>query len=142
MFTAHPYLNFPGTTEEAFRFYQSVFGGEFLTLIRFKDTTEVTNVPENEQHKLMHIALPLGKGGVILMGTDVLDSMCHSLVPGNQISLTLTPDSQAEAQRLFEGLSVGGKVSVPLEPSSWGTIFGMLTDAYGIQWMIDYTPES
>lgn len=142
MFTAHPYLNFPGTTEKAFNFYKTVFGGDFLALLRYKDTAEATHVSANEQDKLMHIALPLGKGGVILMGTDVLDSMCHTLNPGNQISLTLTPDSQTEAQRLFEGLSVGGTVSVPLEPSSWGTIFGMLTDAYGIQWMIDYTPQA
>lgn len=137
MATLNPYLNFAGNTEEAFNFYKSVFGGEFITLQRFKDTPHGGNVPEHEKNKIMHVALPIGKGNV-LMGTDTLESMGQKLTVGNNISITIQPESKAEAEKLFNGLSAGGKVTMPLEDTFWGAYFGMLTDKFGIQWMVNY----
>jgi PhnB protein len=136
MATINPYLNFMGNTEEAFTFYKSVFGGEFITLQRFKDTPEKDRVPANEQEKVMHVALPIG--GNILMGTDALESMGHTITPGSNISLSVVAVSEEEANRLFNALSKGGSVSVPLEKMFWGAFFGMLTDKFGIQWMVNY----
>ncbi|MEK6478435.1 VOC family protein [Catalinimonas sp. 4WD22] len=134
----NPYLNFNGNTEEAFNFYKSVFGGEFIGGIsRFKDMPEAGNVPEKDQDKIMHIALPIGKGN-ILMGTDALESMGHKLHMGDNISLSLDAESEAEADQLFEKLSAGGKVSMPMEKAFWGDYFGMCTDKFGKQWMISY----
>lgn len=135
--TLNPYLNFKGNTEEAFNFYKSVFGGEFLAVQRFKDTPESERVPAHEKDKLMHIALPIGKDNMI-MGTDALESMGHHLHIGDNISLSLDVESEAEADQLFEKLSAGGKVSMPMEKAFWGDYFGMCTDKFGIQWMISY----
>lgn len=137
MAVVNPYLNFKGNTEEAFRFYQSVFGGEFITLLRFKDTPEKDRVPAHEQEKIMHVSLPIGKGN-ILMGTDALESMGHKLNTGNNFSLSIGTDSKEEADKLFNGLSEGGKVDVPLNTTFWGAYFGMLKDKFGIQWMVSY----
>ena len=137
MATLNPYLNFQGNTEEAFNFYKSVFGGEFITVMRYKDTPEAGKVPAHEQDKIMHMALPIGKGN-ILMGTDMLESMGQPLQAGNNISLSITVDSEGEADKLFQGLSADGQVTMPLEKTFWGDYFGMLTDPFGIQWMISY----
>lgn len=134
----NPYLNFAGNTEEAFNFYKSVFGGEFITLQRFRDTPQADNVPAQEKDKLMHVALPVGKGNM-LMATDALESMGHKLVPGNNIQLSLEAESKEEAEQLFTGLSAGGKVTVPLADMFWGALFGMVTDRFGVQWMVNYT---
>lgn len=136
METINPYLNFMGNTEEAFVFYKSVFGGEFITVQRYKDTPEKDRVPANEQELLMHIALPIGEN--ILMGTDALKSMGHRVTPGSNMSLSIDVGSEDEAIRLFNALSARGKVSVPLEKMFWGAFFGMCTDEFGIQWMINY----
>jgi PhnB protein len=136
--TLNPYLNFDGNTEEAFNFYKSVFGGEFIGGIsRFKDMPEAGNVREKDQDKIIHIALPIGKNNMI-MGTDALESMGHQLHMGDNISLSLDVESEAEADQLFEKLSAGGKVSMPMEKAFWGDYFGMCTDKFGIQWMISY----
>jgi PhnB protein len=137
MATINPYLNFKGNTEEAFNFYKSVFGGEFTSVQRFKDTPEADRVPPAEANKLMHIALPIGKGNV-LMGTDALESMGHVVTPGNNMRLSLSPDSEEEARKLFNGLSAGGKVIVPLDKTFWNAYFGMFTDKFGISWMVNY----
>ena len=137
MATLNPYLNFQGNTEEAFNFYKSVFGGEFLILQRFKDTPEAGDIPENEQDKIMHVALSIGKGNT-LMATDTLDSMGQTLVVGTNISLSISAESEEEADKLFKGLSVGGVIIMPLAKAFWGAYFGMLTDKFGIQWMVDY----
>ncbi len=137
MATINPYLNFKGDTEDAFNFYRSVFGGEFLTLQRFKDTPEADRVAEADKEKVMHVALPIGKGN-ILMGTDALESMGHPLTIGNNFYLSLSPDTVEEADKLFNGLSAGGKITVPLEKAFWGAYFGMLTDQFGVQWMVNY----
>lgn len=137
MATLNPYLNFNGNTEEAFNFYRSVFGGEFITLQRFRDTPEAGKIPANEQDKIMHVALPIGQGN-ILMATDALESMGQKLVTGNNITLSISADSEAEADKLFNALAAGGQVSMPLEKAFWGAYFGMLTDRFGIQWMVNY----
>jgi PhnB protein len=130
------YVNFMGNTEEAFNFYKSVFGGEFSALMRFKDTPEGERVAANEKDKIMHVALPVGKG--VLMGTDALESMGHKLKFGDNFSISITPDNEDEMHRIFSGLSDGAKVEVPVSKASWGAYFGMLTDKFGIRWMINY----
>ncbi|HEY2722127.1 MAG TPA: VOC family protein [Chitinophagaceae bacterium] len=139
MKTVNPYLNFPGTAEEAFNLYKSVFGGEFTSLQRFKDTPDTSNrIPANEADKIMHISLPLGKDN-ILMATDALESMGHPLTMGNNFHITLETESEDEANKLFEGLSKGGKVNMPMAKMFWGAYFGMVTDKFGVQWMINYS---
>jgi PhnB protein len=140
MATLNPYLNFPGTTEAAFTFYKSVFGGEFTTLQRFKDTPESGRVPDHEKEKIMHVALPVGKDN-ILMATDALESMGHTVKEGNNIQLAIEAGSKQEAEKWFKGLSAGGKVTVDLADTFWGAYFGMLSDKFGIQWMVSYTPD-
>ena len=136
--TINPYLNFAGNTEEAFNFYKSIFGGNFKMLQRFKDTPEAGRVPENDKDKIMHVSLPIGQGNT-LMATDALDSMGHKLNPGNNFSLAVEVESKEEARRIFNGLSSGGRVTVPLADAFWGAYFGMLNDKFGIQWMVSYT---
>ncbi len=137
MVTVNPYLNFNGTTEAAFKFYRSVFGGDFITLQRFKDTAEADRVQEADRDKIMHVALMVGKG-TVLMGTDALESMGHPLSVGNNFFLSISAESEVEAENYFEKLSAGGKISIPLKKTFWGAYFGIFTDKFGIQWMIDY----
>ena len=137
MGTVNPYLNFQGNTEEAFDFYKSVFGGEFALKLRFKDTPEKDRVPADEQDKLMHIALPIGKTSV-LMATDALESMGHRVTPGTNSHISYHADSKEDADKIFNGLSAGGTVSVPLNQTFWGSYFGMLVDKFGISWMVSY----
>lgn len=133
------YLNFPGNTEEAFEFYKSVFGGEFLGVFRFKDVDmQGFEIPEPDQDKLMHIALPVGEN-TVLMATDTLESLGQEHVPGNNVHISLHPDSREEADKLFDALSEGGTVGMPMGVQSWGDYFGSLTDKFGIGWMINHT---
>lgn len=134
----NPYLNFPGNTEEAFNFYKSVFGGELVGLTRYSDIPEDGKVKPNEKEKLMHVSLPIGKNNV-LMATDVLESTGGQLTAGTNFHISITADSKEEATKVFNGLSKGGEVSMPLADTFWGDYFGMLTDKFGIQWMINYT---
>lgn len=135
----NPYLNFPGTTEEAFNFYKSVFGGEFSAINRFRETPEAEKLSESDKDKLMHIALPIGKD-ITLMATDALESMGHSLTVGNNVYLSIETDTREEADNLFGKLSDGGTVEVPMDDMFWGSYFGSVKDKFGIGWMIDYTP--
>lgn len=137
MVTINPYLNFRGNTEEAFNFYKSVFGGEFMTLMRWKDAPEADKIPTGDREKIMHVSLPIGKGNV-LMATDTLESCGHSLTLGNHFYISINAESEEEADRLFNGLSAGGQVTMPLHKAFWGAYFGMFTDKFGIQWMINY----
>jgi PhnB protein len=136
--TLNPYLTFAGNAEEAFNFYKSVFGGEFSGLQRFKETPEASKVPKGELDKLMHVALPIGKGNV-LMASDVLESMGYNVTSGNNLSLSIEAESKEEAERVFKGLSQEGKIRMPLGDTFWGAHFGMLTDKFGIHWMVSYT---
>jgi PhnB protein len=137
MATLSPYLFFAGNTEEAFTFYRSVFGGDFTTLQRYKDTPEAGKVPEKEREKLMHVSLPAGKGNS-LMAADALESM-GQLIVGNNFHLLLEAESKDEAEKLFKGLSSGEKVTMPLNDTFRGAHFGMLVDKFGIEWMVNYT---
>lgn len=140
----NPYLNFAGNTKEAFNFYKSVFGGEFSGLHRFKDMPmeEHENLPESDQDKIMHISLPIGDGNM-LMASDSLESMGQKLTEGNNFYISIHTDSKEEADRLFNGLSEGGDIRMPMNDVEWGSYFGMLKDRFGIRWMVsyDYPPE-
>lgn len=138
MATVNPYLNFPGNAEEAFEFYKSIFGGEFTAVQRFGETPAAGSLPAKEKEKIMHIALPIGKGNV-LMATDALESMGHKLTFGNNFNISIEADSKEEAKKLYDGLSVGGKIETPIHDEFWGAYFGMFTDRFGTRWMINYT---
>ncbi len=140
MVTINPYLNFPGNTEEAFNFYRSVFGGEFAGLTRFKDIPDGAKLNTKEKEMLMHISLPIGKGNT-LMATDALESMGHPLKAGNNFSLSVETESKEEADKIFKGLSEGGKVTMPQGDTFWGSYFGMVNDKFGMQWMVSYTSK-
>ena len=135
----HPYLNFNGTTEAAFLFYKSVFGGEFAAIMRFGDNPPNENfkIPEADLNKIMHVALPTGKGSVI-MGTDLLESMGQKLIEGNNFSISISAESKEEADKFFFGLSDGGIVELPIGDSFWGSYFGMFQDKFGIKWLVDF----
>ncbi len=134
------YLNFMGKTEEAFNFYKSVFGTEFMGPIQYmRDVPPAPDMPklsEAEMNMVMHVALPI-TGGHVLMGTDALESMGHKVNFGNNISINVEPDTRAETDRLFKGLSEGGNVSMQLMEMFWGGYFGSLTDKFGVQWMFN-----
>jgi PhnB protein len=136
MAALNPYLNFNGNAEEAFNFYKSVFGGEFATVMRFDQMPGDQKPASDEANKIMHIALPVGKGNM-LMASDVAQAYPQA-VAGTNYSISITADSEEEARKLFDGLSQGGNVTVPLDKAFWGSLFGMLTDKFGIQWMMSY----
>lgn len=138
MAAINPYLTFNGNTEEVFSFYRSVFGGEFSDLNRFKEMHAEDELAPGEGERIMHIALPIG-GGSVLMGSDTL-SMMGEATAGSNFSISILPESEEEARRLFDGLSAGGQVTMPLEQAAWGALFGMFTDKYGIAWMVNYSP--
>ena len=136
----NPHINFNGNAEEAFHFYKSVFGGEFATIMRFKDLSSPENpISENEADKIMHIALPIGKN--ILMGNDVPERMGKVSENENRSKIAISAASRDEADHLFNGLSAGGSVEMPIQDSPWGSYFGMFRDKYGIEWMVDYDPK-
>jgi len=139
MITISPYLIFKGTCEEAFNFYKSVFGGEFLFVGRFKDMPENTNYPVTEEvkEKIMHISLPISKESV-LFGCDTSSTVDNATDAESNVSLSIEVDSIEEATRIFNGLSSGGKVTMPLDKTFWDAYYGMLTDKYGINWMVNY----
>lgn len=133
----NPYLNFDGNAEEAFKFYQSVFGGE-LFIQKMSEAPGTENLPENEKNLAMHVSIPIGDGQ-FLMASDCLKSAGHELNVGNNNYISVTPDSREEADRIFNGLSVGGKIEMPLEDMFWGDYFGSFEDKFGVRWMINYS---
>lgn len=135
MSTINPYLNFPGTTEQAFNFYRSVFGGEFSALQRFGEGQQI---PPSVKDKIMHVSLPVGNG-YVLMGTDACEEMGFKLTQGNNVFICIAPDTKEEATRLFNSLSADGKVNMQLQDTFWGAYYGDCTDKFGIHWMINYT---
>ena len=136
MAAINPYLTFDGNCDEAFEFYKSVFGGDFLTKMRFNDMDTGQPVQESEKNRIMHVALPIGEG-TILMASDIPSAM-GPLTIGNNFSISINGKSEAEADKLFNGLSAGGKVTMPMGKVFWGAYFGMFTDKFGIQWMINF----
>ena len=141
MIKINPYLNFNGKTEEAFKFYQSVFGGELSPISRFKEMPDAENIPEQDREKVMHVSLPIGNGNV-LMGSDIMESMASHFKPGNNFYISINTQSREETERIFKELSKEGKIEMELEKTFWGSYFGMFTDKYGIPWMVDYAMES
>ena len=133
----NPHINFNGNAEEAFHFYKSVFGGEFAMVMRFKDLPNAEHpLAEHERDKIMHIALPIG--GNILMGNDVPEFMGRVNEQENRSKISISAESREEADKIFNGLSEGGEVEMPIGDSPWGSYFGMFRDKYGIEWMVDY----
>ncbi len=132
----NPYLNFGGRAEEAFRFYQTVFGGE-LFIQRMGDVPGSEDLPEHERNYAMHVSIPVGNGQY-LMASDCMESKGQVLHVGNNNYISLTPDSREEADRFFNGLSVGGNVEMPMQEMFWGDYFGSFQDKFGIWWMINF----
>jgi PhnB protein len=137
----NPYIHFNGNAEEAFIFYKSVFGGEFAMVMRFKDLEMPGSISKtNEANKIMHIALPIGKHN-ILMGSDTPEALGIHNLNETRSKISISAESKEEADKLYNGLSVGGQVEMPIADSPWGSYFGMFRDKYGIEWMVDYDPN-
>lgn len=133
----NPHINFNGNAEEAFTFYKSVFGGEFLKVMRFKDIASAEfPVSEHEENKIMHIALPIGSN--MLMGNDVPEILGTTNENENRSKIVITAKSKEEADKLFNGLSVGGQIEAPIGDSPWGSYFGCFRDKYGIEWIVEF----
>jgi PhnB protein len=138
MATINPYINFNGNAEEAFNFYKSVFGGEFRAIVRFKDLKGPGfHVSEKDADKIMRITLPIG--GNILIANDVPESLGPVNENENRSKISVSTESRAEAEKIFNGLSVGGAVEMPLGDSPWGTYFGMFRDKFGIEWTVEFS---
>jgi len=139
MTTVNVYLNFDGQCEEAFEFYKSVFGGEFSYLGRFNEMPQDENnkLSEADGNKIMHVSLPIS-AETNLFGSDTVGAWSPKLVQGNNYSISINASSKEEADRLFNGLSAGGQVTMPLENTFWGAYFGMFVDKYGINWMVNF----
>jgi PhnB protein len=139
------YLNFPRNTEEVFNFYKSVFGGEFsgggvARMGDFPPGADMPQLAEEDKQLIMHIELPI-VGGHVLMGTDAPESMGFKVIQGNNIYINLEPDTKAETKRLFDGLSVGGNITMELQMMFWGAYYGSCTDKFGVQWMFNCIGE-
>jgi PhnB protein len=136
----NPHINFNGNAEEAFLFYKSVFGGVFATIMRFKDISSPEfPIAENEADKIMHIALPIGQN--VLMGNDIPESMGQVNENENRSKIAFSAESREEADKIFNGLSIGGNIEAPIGDSPWGSYFGMFRDKFGIEWMVDFDPK-
>ena len=135
----NPSINFNGNAEEAFNFYRSVFGGEFERIVRLKELESPGfPVDEADANKIMHIALPIGPN--ILMGNDVPSFLGTVNENENRSKIAINVESREEADKIFNGLSAGGSVEMPMDNSPWGSYFGMFRDKYGIEWMVDFNP--
>jgi PhnB protein len=133
-----PYIHFNGNAEEAFTFYKSVFGGQFVKVMRYKDLSSAEHpIAANDANRLMHIALPIGKNH-LLMGSDVLEAMGKVTENDNRNTISISAESREEADKLFNGLSSGGKIEMPITDGPFGTYFGMFADKYGIEWMVNF----
>ena len=133
----NPHINFNGNAEEAFNFYKSVFGGEFAKVMRVKDMSfPDLPISEEDAEKIMHIALPIGQN--VLMGNDVPSFMGLVNENENRSKISISASSRVEADKLFDGLSAGGTIEMPISDSPWGSYFGMFRDKFGIEWMVDF----
>jgi PhnB protein len=140
MTTVNTYLTFNGNCLEAFNFYKSVFGGEFPYIGKFKDMPpQEGSKPMSEQdgEKIMHVSLPISKE-TMLMGSDTGGEWAKGFSQGNNFAISITTDSKEEADRLFNELSAGGKATMPMSKTFWGSYFGMFTDKFGINWMVSF----
>ena len=138
MTTVNPYLVFNGNCEEAFNFYKVVFGGEFVTISKFKDMPPMpgAEMPDSAKEKILHVSLPISKE-TILMGSDS-NPMMGDVIIGQNLSLSVNVQSREDANKIFNGLAAGGKITMPLADTFWSAYFGMLVDKFGIIWMVNY----
>jgi PhnB protein len=137
MANINPHINFNGNAEEAFSFYRSVFGGSFTKIIRFKDLSNTEHpIAESEANKIMNIALPIGNS--ILMANDVPEFLGRVNENENRSKIFVSAESKEEADKIFNGLSAGGTVEMPISDSPWGSYFAMFRDKYGIEWMVEF----
>ena len=140
------YLNFPGNTEEAFLFYRSVFKTDFCGtgIQRFGDLPPDTNQPpvaDSVKKMVLHVELPI-TAGHILMGTDAPQEMGFTVIPGNNMHISIEPETKEEATRIFKALAQDGKITMSLQDMFWGAFFGSFTDKYGINWMVNYSSNN
>jgi PhnB protein len=136
----NPHINFNGNAEAAFTFYKSVFGGEFSKVVYFKEISSPEYpIPANEENKLMYIALPIGGG--VLMANDILEVMGKVSEEENRSKISINAESKEEAYKLFNGLSAGGQIEMPLDEHPDGTYFAMFRDKFGIEWMVKFDPK-
>ncbi len=138
MTTANVYLNFDGNCEEAFNFYKSVIGTEFTYLGRFKDVPPqegMPPIPAEFAEKILHISLPVSTETMI-MGSDNMGDWGPKFQQGNNFSISLYTETKEEADRLFNGLSEGGVIVMPIADAFWGDYYGSFTDKFGINWMV------
>ncbi|PCI35231.1 MAG: VOC family protein [Flavobacteriaceae bacterium] len=139
MTTINTYLTFKGNCEEAFLFYKKTFGGEFTHIGRFKEMPADDpdcQVEEEDHDKIMHVSLPIGN--TVLMGSDAVGAWGKAVIIGSNFSVSIHTDSIEEADRLFNILATNGKEVLPMNQTFWGSYFGMLTDQFGIQWMVSF----
>ena len=137
MVSVNPYLLFNGQAEAAINFYKSVFGGELSDFNKFKDMPDGDKLSAVEQELIMHASFPLSDGSV-LMVSDSLPSQNSTITTGNNFQLSIACESEDEATQLFNALSVGGNIIMPLAKTFWGAYFGMLTDKFHVSWMVNY----
>ena len=140
MTTVNIYLNFNGNCEEAFNFYKSIFGGDFTYLGRFEKVPEsegMPPMPDSMKNKILHIALPISKE-TVLMGSDIGGEWAPEFRQGTNFSISANTDNKAEADRIFAGLSIGGIITMPMAIAFWGDYFGMCTDKFGVNWMVNF----
>jgi PhnB protein len=136
----HPYLNFDGRAEEAFRFYAKALGGTLTEIHRFGSMPQEGGFELTPEQKnlVLHVGLEL-PGGEMIMASDTLEGMGPARVEGNNISISVHPDSRQDADRIFNALAQGGTVTMPIADQFWGDYFGSLTDRFGINWMVNYS---
>lgn len=142
MATVSTYLTFNGNCEEAFNFYKSVLGGEFTYIGRFGEMPPQEGIPpmdEADRNKIMHVGLPIGS--TVLMGSDTGGDWASSFIQGNNFSVSVNAENKTEADRLFNGLSAGGQVTMQMADTFWGSYFGMFTDKFGINWMVSFETQ-
>ena len=136
----NPYLNFKGEAEEAFNFYKSAFGGEFATVLRYGEMPggEEMKLAEEDKNKIVNIALPISDGHV-LMGNDVVGEYVDKTIKEANISISVSPDSKEETEKIFNSLSEGGDIEMPLNDTYLrDAYFGILKDKFGVRWLINY----
>ncbi|MGV3509000.1 MAG: VOC family protein [Sphingobacteriaceae bacterium] len=135
------YITFNGNTEQAFDFYKTALNGTITSIQRFGDTPQGEQLSDTDKNKIMHITLEAADG-IKLMGNDFLDFMGEVYIAGNNFALTFHPDNKETADKLFNSLSSGGNITVPMNIAPWGDYFGMFTDKFGIKWMINHQVKS
>ncbi|MBD8081995.1 VOC family protein [Chryseobacterium caseinilyticum] len=136
----NPYLNFDGKAEEAFNFYRTVFGGEFVGGVhKMGNAPGTENLSDEEKNRVMHIALRVG--GDLLMASDIVPSFGQNLTVGNNNYVSIFPDSREDAERIFKALSEDGNIEMPLEDQFWGDYFGSFQDKFGVYWMINFSTD-